>query len=73
MQAIKEHLDYISREGELELENDRGEEIRGREALAGLALEWQYGGGLIPAVSHRRAAFNWRHYADHPRLHYGDH
>ena len=58
MQAIKEHLDYISREGELELENDRGEEIRGREALADIALEWQYGGGLIPAVSHRREAFH---------------
>jgi hypothetical protein len=58
MQAIKAHFAYISRRGELALENDRGEEVRGRQALAGLALEWQYGGGLIPAVSHRREAFH---------------
>jgi len=58
MGAIKAHLSYISRRGELALENDRGEEIRGKEDLAGLAEEWQLGGGFIPAVSHRREAFH---------------
>ncbi len=58
MGAIKAHLSYISRKGVLMLENQDGLQLQGKEALADLADEWRYGGGLIPEVSHRREAFH---------------
>ena len=58
MGAITAHLSYISRKGELTLENQDGLQLKGKEALADLADEWRYGGGLIPEVSHRREAFH---------------
>jgi len=58
MGAIKAHMAYISRRGELALENELGQHIQGREELAGVAEEWQLGGGLIPTFSHRREAFH---------------
>jgi hypothetical protein len=58
MGAIKAHMAYISRRGELTLENQDGVKIQGKDDLALLAKEWQYGGGLIPNVSHRREAFH---------------
>jgi hypothetical protein len=58
MGAIAAHLSYISRKGELTLENQDGLQLKGKEALADLADEWRYGGGLIPEVSHRREAFH---------------
>jgi len=58
MGAITAHLSYISRKGELSLENQDGLQLKGKEALADLADEWRYGGGLIPEVSHRREAIH---------------
>jgi hypothetical protein len=58
MAAIKAHMSYISRKGELALENQDGLKLQGREELALLAEEWKYGGGLIPEVSHRREALH---------------
>lgn len=58
MAAIKAHLTYISRKGELILENQDGLQLKGRENLTDLANEWRYGGGLIPDASHRREAFH---------------
>jgi hypothetical protein len=58
MGAIKAHFSYISRRGDLALENQMGLQIQGKEDLALLADEWRYGGGLIPDVSHRREAFH---------------
>ena len=58
MAAIKAHMSYISRKGELALENQDGLQLKGKEDLADLADEWRYGGGLIPEVSHRREAFH---------------
>lgn len=58
MAAIKAHMTYISRKGELTLENQDGLQLRGKDDLAALADEWRYGGGLIPEVSHRREAFH---------------
>ena len=58
MGAIKAHMAYISRRGELALENELGQRIQGRGELAGLAEEWQVGGGLIPTIAHRREALH---------------
>ena len=57
MGAIKAQMAYISRRGELAVENELGQRIQGREELAGVAEEWQVGGGLIPTISHRRGPF----------------
>jgi type IV secretory pathway VirD2 relaxase len=38
---IKAHLDYISRNGKLELETDRGEYLNGKAAVAALLKDWQ--------------------------------
>jgi hypothetical protein len=58
MQAIAAHFRYISKNGRLEIEDERGETLRGKEALHELADDWRYGGSLIEDVSHRREAFN---------------
>ncbi len=58
MAAIAAHFRYISRNGRLEIEDDRGVSHRGKEALHDLADQWRYGGALIPEVGHRREAFN---------------
>ena len=58
MGAIKAHMSYISRHGELTLENQSGFLLKGKADLALIADEWRYGGGLIPEVSHRREAFH---------------
>ena len=58
MGAIRAHLSYISRKGELALENQDGLQLKGREHLALLVEEWKFGGGLIPETSHRREAFH---------------
>jgi hypothetical protein len=58
MAAIAAHLRYISKNGRLPLEDDRGEVLRGKESLHDLADQWRYGGALIPEEGHRREAFN---------------
>jgi hypothetical protein len=58
MQAIAAHFRYISKNGRLEIEDERGQTMRGKEALHGLVDDWRYGGSLIEDVSHRREAFN---------------
>jgi hypothetical protein len=58
MGAITAHLRYISKNGRLAMENERGELERGRSAVRDVAEEWRYGGSLIPEVSHRREAHN---------------
>lgn len=58
MRPIRAHLLYISRCGELEIEDERGEKSLGRDALEGLAEEWRLAGAEIPATSHRREAFH---------------
>lgn len=42
---VKAHLDYISRNGKLELENERGEILEGKEAVKELHKEWTEDGG----------------------------
>ena len=58
MKAIAAHFRYISKNGRLEIEDERGETARGKESLRELADEWRFGGSLIEDTSHRREAFN---------------
>jgi hypothetical protein len=62
MGAIAAHLRYISKNGRLEIEDDRGETLHGRQAVRELAEDWRFGGSLIPAdvdaAGSRREAFN---------------
>jgi hypothetical protein len=61
MKAIAAHFRYISKNGRLEIEDQRGETMRGRDTLRDLAEEWRFGGSLIPddaESGHRREAYN---------------
>lgn len=61
MKAITAHFRYISKNGRLEIEDQRGETMRGKDTLHDLSDEWRLGGSLIPDESepgHRREAFN---------------
>lgn len=61
MKAIAGHFRYISKNGKLEIEDQRGETLRGKDTLHDLADEWRLGGSLIPGEAepgHRREAFN---------------
>jgi hypothetical protein len=58
MAAIAAHLRYISKNGQLEFEDDRGVTRQGKEALHDLAEQWRHGGSFIDETSPRREAFN---------------
>ena len=58
MSQIKAHFDYISRNGQVELENEEGEVLSGLESLRDLRDEWQFGQYGLPEVGHRKEAFN---------------
>lgn len=56
--AIAAHFRYISKSGRLDIEDDRGNVRRGKEALHDLVEQWRYGGTPIEEVGYRREAFN---------------
>ena len=58
MAAIAAHFRYISKSGRLPIEDDRGFEREGKEALRDLVDQWRLGGSRIPETSERREAFN---------------
>ena len=58
MAAIAAHFRYISKNGRLAIEDDRGVVREGKDALRDLADQWRFGGSLIEEVGHRREAFN---------------
>jgi len=67
MTAIAAHFRYIGRQGKeevggrgktLEIEDERGEKIQGRDGLVQLADEWRVAGAYIDDDSPRREAFN---------------
>ena len=58
MAAIAAHFRYISKNGRLAIEDDRGVVREGKEALHDLADRWRHSGSLIDEVGHRREAFN---------------
>jgi len=59
MARIKAHIDYISRNGKVELKNEQGAILSGKEDLRDLRDEWAMGQGGIPKEGERRReAFN---------------
>jgi hypothetical protein len=58
MAAIAAHFRYISKAGRLPIEDDRGLEREGKDALRDLVDQWRIGGSRIPEISERREAFN---------------
>lgn len=58
MKAIAAHFKYISKNGRLDIEDDRGEVLRGKGDLRGLADDWRLGGTPIDEIGFRREAFN---------------
>jgi hypothetical protein len=61
MKAVAAHFRYISKNGRLKIEDQRGETMRGKDSLRDLADEWRFGGSWIPdgaEPGHRREAFN---------------
>ena len=58
MKAIAAHFRYISKNGRLDIEDDRGQVARGKDAVHDLVEEWRFSGGYIADTSERREAFN---------------
>ena len=58
MKGISNNLTYISRDGQLEIEDQDGQVIHGKEAVADLKAEWRDGGVPIAADSTMRDAFH---------------
>lgn len=61
MRAVAAHFRYISKNGRLDIEDERGETMRGKDALPELADDWRFGGTLIDDIAEpgqRREAFN---------------
>ena len=58
MRAIAAHFRYISKNGRLEMEDERGERLQGKRDLPGLVDEWRLGGTPIGEEGGRREAFN---------------
>lgn len=56
--AVAVHFRYISKNGRLAIEDDRGVVREGKEVLRDLAEQWRYDGSLIDDVGHRREAFD---------------
>jgi hypothetical protein len=55
---IKAHLDYISRNGQIPLEDQSGDKFSGKDDIAGLRDEWRFGGFAIEDTATSRQAFN---------------
>ena len=58
MRGISNNLSYISRDGKLDIEDQDGQIIQGKAAVADLSAEWQNGGVPIPQQSTKRDAFH---------------
>lgn len=61
MKAIAAHFRYISKNGRLDMEDERGATMRGKDSLPELADDWRFGGTLIDDIAEpgqRREAFN---------------
>jgi hypothetical protein len=55
---IKAHLEYISRNGQIPLEDQQGDRFSGKDDLAALRDEWRFGGFAIGDNTTTRQAFN---------------
>lgn len=57
LRSIKAHFDYISRNGDVELEDEQGRVHRGKEDVRNVLDDWR-GGGIPYENGNRREAFN---------------
>jgi hypothetical protein len=58
MATIAAHFRYITKNGRLDIEDDRGVVERGKDAVREIERQWQFGGARIEREGHRREAFN---------------
>ncbi len=58
MAAIAAHFRYITKNGRLDIEDDRGVVERGKDAVREIERQWQLGGARIEREGQRREAFN---------------
>ena len=58
MGAIRAHFRYITKNGRLDIEDDRGAVEQGKDAVKEIERQWQFGGAYIGEEGHRREAFN---------------
>ena len=58
MAAIRAHFRYITKNGGLDIEDDRGAVEQGKDAMKEIERQWQFGGAYIGEEGHRREAFN---------------
>lgn len=58
MKAIAAHFRYISKNGRLDIEDERGQKMNGKDALRELVDDWRLGGTPIDDLGPRREAFN---------------
>lgn len=58
MGAIAAHFRYITKNGRLAIEDDRGVVREGKAVLRDLTEQWRFGGSLIEEVGQRREALN---------------
>jgi hypothetical protein len=56
--SLRAHLDYISRNGKVALEDQYGDRIEGAPAIRDTVTEWAWGGIPIAAVTAQRSSFN---------------
>ena len=56
MKAIATHFRYIGKNGRLDIEDERRETMRGKDALPELADDWRFGGTLIDDIAEPRSA-----------------
>lgn len=56
--AMKKHLDYLSREGQLELTDQDGHPINGNDALKEVVWGWENTGPKLDPDADRKEAFN---------------
>ncbi len=56
LKALASHFAYISRDGQLALEDDRGVLLSGRAGLRDLTDQWRHAGSLIRSESDRQEA-----------------
>jgi hypothetical protein len=58
MGAIRAHFRYITKDGRLDIEDDRGAVEQGKDAVTEIERQWRFGGAYIGEEGHRREAFN---------------
>ena len=56
--AMRKHMDYLSREGELELTDQDGNTVKGEAALDDLAWAWEHTGPKLDDGGARKESFN---------------